>query len=182
MPFPPISFPLQVSRIDPTLMPSARLSTHHILFDLNLLNSAYTPATTFIHPTLIAHSGPHVTFHTSIPNGYHQPLVAHQFQTLDQGTQLLLLKWDFYFPKFSSEDPHVWLHRCEEFFLFHGTPDHIKSARWDLITKRRPHDGSTTSAWRPQLTPGQNFALSSFFILTLEAVVPDKWPTSLASD
>lgn len=34
------------------------------------------------------------------------------------------MKWKFDFPIFNGEDPHGWIHRCEEFFLFHATPEH----------------------------------------------------------
>lgn len=127
VPFPPISFCRHL-----LLRPPDPLST--LPFNLSLLNTTRSPLPT-THPSSLFPASHDVAFRSqpTIPfqglNApqfpYHQPM-PHQFHDIDEPTQLLPLKWRFNFPKFFGDDPHDWLHSCEEFFYFHATPKHLK--------------------------------------------------------
>lgn len=53
-------------------------------------------------------------------------LFSHTRSNPKHLTLYLTPKWKFDFPKFNRVDPHGWLHRCEEFFLYHSMPEHRK--------------------------------------------------------
>ncbi|KMZ75680.1 hypothetical protein ZOSMA_111G00310 [Zostera marina] len=53
-------------------------------------------------------------------------LLANHFHNENQVAQMMPIKWKFDFPKFNGENPYEWIQKCEDFFFFHNTPEHLK--------------------------------------------------------